>query len=107
MRSHSASTASPTVGIPARAFSLFELLIVVGIITILLAIIAPSGLRNIPITCPRESVFAYHRAIEAWPENPAAHEGLQRTVRAVVEHTLPRGELSVAMDAAAANFPKC
>jgi len=42
------------------------------------------------------AVFGYHRALEAWSDNPAAKEGLERTVRAVVEHTLARGEVSLA-----------
>jgi hypothetical protein len=38
-----------------------------------------------------ECVFAFRAALQAWPENAAAKAGLERAVRAMIDHDLARG----------------
>lgn len=40
--------------------------------------------------------FGYRAALEAWPENRAARQGLDRALVAIVEHELARGETAAA-----------
>lgn len=42
------------------------------------------------------AVFAYHRALEAWPDNREARTGLQGTVETVVDHCVQTGAFAAA-----------
>lgn len=47
------------------------------------------------------AVFAYRRALEAWPDNPSADEGLLRVVRFACDEALLRGDVGSAETALA------